>query len=142
MNKYVFGKLEGLAVKKGDNEDRELNEKERNAFRSVLQKAAWPARRVAMAAQYKVSNLAAKSSCATVQDQKLLNQVVSELRELANSGELRLTFSPTDESTSVMVTAHDAGYACEQGGKSQACRLRTGSERSTHPEGASTILCA
>eukprot|EP00971_Amphidinium_carterae_P336165 6472371-Amphidinium_carterae.1 len=75
MNKYVLGKLEGLAVKKGDSEDRELNEKERNAFRSVLQKAAWPARRVAMATQYKVSNLAAKSSCATVRDQKLLNQV-------------------------------------------------------------------
>eukprot|EP00971_Amphidinium_carterae_P350050 6491358-Amphidinium_carterae.4 len=52
--------------------------------------------------------------------EKLLSQVVIELRELVSAGELRLTFSPTDESTSVMVTAHDAGYACEEGCKSQA----------------------
>eukprot|EP00971_Amphidinium_carterae_P335930 6472029-Amphidinium_carterae.1 len=120
MNAYVLNKLEGLTVGKKDPEERQLNAKEKNAFRSTLQKAAWPSRRVSLATQYKVSNLASRVNEATVKDQKMLNQVVTELREMAEQQELRVIYKPVDEATSCMVTAHDASFACEEGGKSQA----------------------
>eukprot|EP00971_Amphidinium_carterae_P346466 6487924-Amphidinium_carterae.1 len=122
MSHYVVQKIEEVPTRKakGVALDQPLDDKEKLAFRSLLAKVAWPARKVGLAFAYRCSRLASAANQATQADQLALWSLTREMQEVAKRGELKLCYKRGQTDGVQLVGCHDASFAREPGGKSQA----------------------
>eukprot|EP00971_Amphidinium_carterae_P352216 6492490-Amphidinium_carterae.1 len=122
MAHYALNKIETVPArrKKGMNPEQLLDDKDKLAFRSLLAKVAWPARKVGLAFAYRCSKLASASNKATYADQASLWALTKEMQEAARKGEMKLCYKRDQRKGDMqLVACHDASFAREPGGKSQ-----------------------
>eukprot|EP00971_Amphidinium_carterae_P159289 3157789-Amphidinium_carterae.1 len=123
MREYVEQKIQPVTVSKQSQDEDVLSpqqQKEYNLYRSLLQRLAWPSRHVGIEHAYDCSSMAARSSEAKVKDLKELNALARRVMQSAKAGEMVLHYQPIDVAHPWFVTTHDASFARETNGRSQA----------------------
>eukprot|EP00971_Amphidinium_carterae_P265861 5273952-Amphidinium_carterae.1 len=120
MQEYVEQKIQLVSVPRSSKDEEVLTAQQQKDYRSLLQRLAWPSRHVGIEHAYDCSSMAARSSEAKIKDLKELNALARRVLQSARAGEMVLHYQPIDLVEPWFVTTHDASFARETNGRSQA----------------------
>ncbi len=108
-------------VKRGDSDERILSEEETTEYLSMLAKIRWPVGHVIPELAYEVSRLASKKKDGlSIADRKSLGKLLKSLKTVTEDGGARIVLRKHRLDDLCVLTHFDAGFAQEEGLKSQA----------------------